>query len=165
MQFHRTVLSMPFDEERPRQASGFRPQTSGQKPTASRLAAWLIDAVLLATCCTGFVYLAGRACRVTYWFDFVRDTSPLLATMLGLLAVAYSFVFVVLRGQTPGMAAAGLRVTTLHGDDPTPIEAFLRALLSLPSAFLGFSGFTLALFDARGQTLHDKLCRCVVRID
>ena len=22
-----------------------------------------------------------------------------------------------------------------------------------------------ALFDARGQTLHDKLCRCVVRID
>ena len=21
------------------------------------------------------------------------------------------------------------------------------------------------LFDARGQTLHDKLCRCVVRID
>ena len=45
------------------------------------------------------------------------------------------------------------------------LREYSRALLSLPSAFLGFSGFTLALFDARGQTLHDKLCRCVVRID
>jgi uncharacterized RDD family membrane protein YckC len=163
MQFGRNLASMPFDEERPR-TSGPRLQASGFRPAAVGLA-WFTDAVLLATLWAGFVYLAGRACRVTYWLDFTRDTSPLLAALLGLLAVAYSFVFVVLGGRTPGMAAAGLRVTTLHGDDPTPIAAFVRALLSLPSAALGLFGFALAVFDARGQTLHDKLCRCVVRID
>ena len=158
MQFHRTVLSMPFDEEPVKRASS-------QKATMSVGSAWLIDAVLLSSLCAGFVYLAGRACRVTYWVDFIRDTLPLLTALAGLVAVSYSFVFVALSGRTPGMALAGVRLYTLRGDDPTPAQAFLRALLSLPSAFLGFFGFTLALFDARGQTLHDKLCRCVVRID
>jgi len=158
MQFHRTVLSMPFDEEPVQRAPG-------RKPTMSVGSAWLIDAFLLSSLCTGFVYVAGRACRVTYWVDFIRDTLPLLAAFLGLLAVAYSFVFVTLSGRTPGMALSGLRLRTLHGDDPTPLEALIRAILSLPSAALGLFGFTLALFDARGQTLHDKLCRCVVRID
>src|SRR6267143_1038313 len=30
---------------------------------------------------------------------------------------------------------------------------------------LALFGFVLALFDLRGQTLHDKLCRCVAVVD
>ena len=152
---------MPFDEQ-PVKAPGPRRRTSGQQ---RRIFAWTLDFFILSVFLAAQVYACGRACRVSYWLDFVRDTLPLLLALLGLTAVAYSFVFVALGGRTPGMALAGLRVRTLYRDDATPGLAFLRALLSLFSALLGFFGFSLALFDARGQTLHDKLCRCVVRID
>jgi len=33
------------------------------------------------------------------------------------------------------------------------------------SGALGMFGFVLALFDLRGQTLHDKLCGCVAIVD
>jgi uncharacterized RDD family membrane protein YckC len=43
-----------------------------------------------------------------------------------------------------------------------PVQALWRALFALPSAALCLFGFVLALFDARGQTLHDKLSRSLV---
>jgi uncharacterized RDD family membrane protein YckC len=153
---------MPFDEERPVKASGPRPRASGRN---RRLAAWVVDLLVFAAFAAAQVYLGGRACHVSYWLDFVRDTLPLLLALTGLSAVAYSFVFIALSGRTPGMAIAGLRLRTLYGDQPTPFESLLRALLGVASAALGLFGFLLALFDARGQTLHDKLCRCVIRID
>jgi len=52
----------------------------------------------------------------------------------------------------------------LHGGSPTPVAALARALLSVVSA-AGLFGFVLALFDRRAQTLHDKLCRCLVIVD
>ncbi|MCA1826129.1 MAG: RDD family protein [Myxococcales bacterium] len=152
---------MPFDEE-PVQATGYRPPATGRE---RRVVAWCIDLALVTAFFAAQVYVGGRACQVVYWLDFVRDLSPLLGAAAALSAVSYSFVFVALGGRTPGMALAGLRVRTLYGDPPTPAESLVRALLSVPSAALGVFGFTLALFDARGQTLHDKLCRCVVRID
>ena len=82
-----------------------------------------------------------------------------------LLALAWSWIFVALWGRTPGMALTGQRLRTLDGPAPGPLTAFLRAVLSLFSASLGLSGFVLALFDPRGQTLHDKLCRCVAVVD
>jgi uncharacterized RDD family membrane protein YckC len=161
MQFGRTVGVVPFDEEPPR-APGPRRRAPGQE---RRFVAWWLDFVFLTGLFVALVYAGGRTCRVVYWVDFIRDTSPLLLALLAITAVSYSFVFVALAGRTPGMALAGLRVQTLHGGPPTPTEALARALLSVPSALCGCFGFTLALFDPRGQTLHDKLSRCVVRID
>ena len=66
-----------------------------------------------------------------------------------------------LGASTPGLALAGLRLRTLHGTAPGPQLAFARALLCLVSA-VGLFGFLLALFDVRSQTLHDKLCGCVL---
>jgi len=57
-------------------------------------------------------------------------------------------------------------VVELHaGAAPGLLSAFSRAVLSLLSASLALSGFALALFDRRRQTLHDKLCRCVAIVD
>lgn len=151
------------EPERRPQASGPRPQVSSAR--VARVVAWLFDAAIVLGVSAWNVYLAGRICRTRYWLDFVRGAAPALIGMIGLFAVAYSWVFVALGGRTPGMALAGLRVRTLQGDEPTPAEALMRAALSLPSAALGMFGFLLALFDRRGQTLHDKLCRCVIRID
>ena len=124
--------------------------------------AWAVDGAVLVALVAGQLWAAGSICNVRYWLDFVRDILPLAAALAAATALAYSFVFVALGARTPGMALAGLRVQTLHGGDPTFGEALARAALSLPSAALGLFGFVLALFDGRGQTLHDKLCRCVL---
>ena len=63
------------------------------------------------------------------------------------------------------MALAGLRVRTAEGKAPRPSRALVRALLAVLFAAPGLFGFLLALFDARGETLHDKLCRCVTVVD
>jgi len=63
------------------------------------------------------------------------------------------------------MAFTGQRLRTLEGQPLEPIVAFARALLAVFSGALGLFGFVLALFDLRGQTLHDKLCRCVAVVD
>ena len=81
------------------------------------------------------------------------------------LALAWSWAFVSLWGRTPGMAFTGQRLRTLEGQPLGPAVAFARALLAVLSGAVGLFGFVLALFDLRGQTLHDKLCRCVAVVD
>ncbi len=51
----------------------------------------------------------------------------------------------------------GLRLVDTHGLAPAPARAIVRALLSVVSFGLFLGGFWMALFDRRGQTLHDKL--------
>src|SRR5439155_7518391 len=74
------------------------------------------------------------------------------------LAASYGAVFGWLwGGATLGRRLFGIRLVDRTGQAPTPLRASLRAVLSIVSfaAFLG--GFWLALFDRKGQTLHDKL--------
>jgi uncharacterized RDD family membrane protein YckC len=121
--------------------------------------------VLSAAACAHLLLATRLEGDSRYALDLLFSAGALWAALGAILAVAYSWLFVALGGRTPGMALASQRVQTLHGDAPTPIEALLRALLAVPSAALGLFGFTLALFDARGQTLHDKICGCVVVVD
>ena len=68
----------------------------------------------------------------------------------------------------PGMLLAGLHVVRLHRGAPhrvTVARALFRAALALPSLDCGAFGFVLALFDARGQALHDRLSGCGVVAD
>jgi uncharacterized RDD family membrane protein YckC len=124
----------------------------------SRLFAWLIDGTLLTLHVAALSWLAGR----DRWLDLLlADLRPWCA-LAACLAIAWSWFFVSLGGSTPGMMLLGQRIETLRGDPLTPPEALTRALWAVPSFALGLFGFALALFDARGQTLHDKLCGCVV---
>ena len=138
---------------------------------AARLLAWSIDLALLAACAAAHVWLAtailGPARLAPhgtgspdYWLDLLlAPRLPLLwAALAGCLALAYSWLFAMLGGRTPGLAVARLKLVTASGAPPTPAKALTRAALSLASA-AGLLGFALALFDERGQTLHDKLTR------
>ncbi|MCP3105581.1 RDD family protein [Myxococcus sp. K15C18031901] len=75
-----------------------------------------------------------------------------------LLAVVYCAVAAFLwNGRTLGRLLLGLRLVDTHGLAPAPGRAIVRAMLSGVSFILFLGGFWMALFDRRGQTLHDKL--------
>ncbi|WAM27638.1 RDD family protein [Myxococcus sp. NMCA1] len=74
------------------------------------------------------------------------------------LALVYCAVAAFLwNGRTLGRLVLGLRLVDTHGIAPAPGRAIVRALLSGVSFVFFLGGFWMALFDRRGQTLHDKL--------
>ncbi|WP_370459107.1 RDD family protein [Aggregicoccus sp. 17bor-14] len=75
-----------------------------------------------------------------------------------LLALVYCAVAAFLwNGRTLGRRLLGLRLVDTHGLAPAPTRAVVRAVLAGVSFAIFLGGFWLALFDRRGQTLHDKL--------
>ncbi|WP_240356431.1 RDD family protein [Myxococcus eversor] len=75
-----------------------------------------------------------------------------------ILALVYCAVAAFLwNGRTLGRLLLGLRLVDTHGLAPAPGRAIVRALLASVSFVLFLGGFWMALFDRRGQTLHDKL--------
>jgi uncharacterized RDD family membrane protein YckC len=74
------------------------------------------------------------------------------------LSLVYCTVSAFLwNGRTLGRRLLGLRLVDTHGLAPSPARAVIRALLAGLSFGLFLAGFWMALFDRRGQTLHDKL--------
>ncbi len=93
----------------------------------------------------------------------VHTVLPPALVLGALLAVVYSSVFAFLwGGRSPGRWLFGIRLVDRRGVAPAPGRALARALLGLVSFGLCLAGFWLALFDRRGQTLHDKLTRTFV---
>jgi uncharacterized RDD family membrane protein YckC len=83
-----------------------------------------------------------------------------LALVLGLV---YTAAFALLwNGRTPGRRLMGIRLVDRTGLAPAPGRAIVRAVLALVSFVPFLAGFWLALFDRRGQTLHDKLTQTFV---
>jgi len=83
-----------------------------------------------------------------------------LALVLGLV---YTAAFALLwDGRTPGRRLLGIRLVDRTGLAPAPGRAIARAVLALVSFVPFLAGFWLALFDRRGQTLHDKLTQTFV---
>src|SRR5471030_991374 len=131
----------------------------------SRLAAWSIDFGLLFLLACTQILLAARLTNHD-WLDLAlsRPLFPFWMVSLAYDAIACSWLFAA-AGRTPGMLVLRQQLHTLDGGLPTQGEALQRALLSLLSAAPALFGFSFALFDSRGQTLHDKLCGCIVTID
>lgn len=132
---------------------------------ASRLGAWCIDGALLALLAAAQIVLVAAFTHHDF-FDLAlsRPLFPFWVVLTACDALACSWLFAAM-GRTPGMAMLGQHLRTLDGELPTPSEALQRALLSLLSAAPALFGFSFALFDSRGQTLHDKLCGCIVTVD
>ncbi|HZX42375.1 MAG TPA: RDD family protein [Myxococcaceae bacterium] len=83
-----------------------------------------------------------------------------LALVLGLV---YAATFALLwNGRTPGRRLLGIRLVDRTGLAPAPGRAIARAALAVVSFVPFLAGFWLALFDRRGQTLHDKLTQTFV---
>lgn len=80
------------------------------------------------------------------------------AVLLAILALVYCTVAALFWSSTTlGRLLMGIELVDEQGRPPAPGRALARAGLSLVSFGLLLSGFWLALFDRRGQTLHDKL--------
>ena len=96
----------------------------------------------------------------------VHQLSAVLAPCVALalvLGLAYAAAFALLwNGRTPGRRLLGIRLVDRTGLAPTPGRAITRAALAVVSFVPFLAGFWLALFDRRGQTLHDKLTQTFV---
>jgi uncharacterized RDD family membrane protein YckC len=96
----------------------------------------------------------------------VHQLSSVLAPCVALalvIGLAYAAAFALLwNGRTPGRRLLGIRLVDRSGLAPTPGRAVTRAVLAVVSFVPFLAGFWLALFDRRGQTLHDKLTQTFV---
>jgi hypothetical protein len=160
-------VAVSFTSEPPTEPLPRRRETGPRRASAlRRLLGWAVDASLLALLFAAHVFVAARLCGETrYWLDLVLAAPLLWLALLACLAVGASWPFVSLCARTPGMALTGQRLRSLRGEAPRPLLAFVRAVLAVVFAAPGLFGFVLALFDERGQTLHDKLSRCVTIVD
>ena len=115
----------------------------------------------IASAITGASAHASRLSGIDKWVARAHALQPALLPGLILavvIALAYAAAFaVLLNGRTFGRLMAGIRLVDARGLPPSPARAVIRALLSGVSFALFLGGFWLALFDRRGQTLHDKL--------
>ena len=131
-----------------------------------RLAALMIDTVVLATIITVTVLAAGMSPQELN--DRIGDREPLLILLLFVLPEAiYTTALIGSLNQTFGKMAVGIKV--VDAEDRSPIgyrraftrwlsTAFLWALLWVP----GILDHLWPLRDAQNQTFHDKFARSVV---
>jgi len=145
-----------------------RPERGGVQRASwmRRTAGWGVDLALLGILFAPHLVVAARLAgdRRPAWSVLLAEPALWLGFGAG-LALAWSWIFVALWARTPGMALTGQRLRLSSGGAPTPVGAFARALLAVLSGGLALFGFAFALFDDRGQTLHDKICGCIAVVD
>lgn len=135
-------------------AFGFEELYDDRAPVFARLAAGLIDLLVVAFASSPFAAII----ELTNgnWTD-----ERVLASMGGILVIImflYLTTSTALAGRTWGMSLVGLRAVDVdNGLPPTTKQSVTRAVAYMISlATLGF-GILYALFDAEGRTAHDHL--------
>jgi uncharacterized RDD family membrane protein YckC len=172
-------VSHPASKRAARQSSAERAaQEVHARPARlwRRIIATVIDAALLAgtvlayftvaarvigarTELAGMTGLDGIAHQLHSWGPLLLPGGVLMLVLGAVYAGAFALLW---GGRTPGRLLTGIRLVDASGYPPGPWRAGVRAVLSLFSFVLLLGGFWLALFDRRGQTLHDKLTRTFV---
>ena len=134
----------------------------------TRLAAFFIDQVILATVVAVLTAIAGivfQSFRLGQLLGTGDLTLQLALIPLGsasvLLSFAYYVGFWLLAGQTPGKAFLGVAVVRADGGRLRAGAAILRWLGYWLSGIL-FLGYLWILADNRRQAWHDKLARTLV---
>jgi len=149
------ILIEPAQSETPDRSAG------GESliPAASiprRLLATGVDAAILAAALSGFAAIFLR-------FNPVRGPLPLLAGVAGVLAVllwmSYQFLFIVYIGSTPGLRAAGLKLTKFDGSPVRRSTRRWRILASFLSAICGGLGYFWCFLDQDSLCWHDRITR------
>ena len=122
---------------------------------AARLAAVLIDLVILAAVDAMVVYLTMQICGITVDDLGILPKGPLVAFLL-LQNCGYLVAFTA-GGQTLGKMAAGIRVVST--DDEAALDvgrALLRTLMWLVLAVPAGLGFLTAVLSRDHRGLHDR---------
>ncbi len=145
----------------PKKAGAFGEVLAAPARWWQRLGAFLVDGLLIG----GLVFLMLSAASLAVGRGGSGDALSAVGKLaipgaaLGtLLSLVYATLSAVLfRGRTAGRLVFAIRLVDKTGDAPQFTRAIIRAVLAVVSFLLLLSGFWLALFDRKGQTLHDKL--------
>jgi uncharacterized RDD family membrane protein YckC len=130
-----------------------------------RSVSWVVDLIVIGGLVSGlmFIAIAVSAPAANATLAQLEKVALPAAALTVLIAFVYSALFAFLwQGRTFGRRLVGIHLVDGTGSAPGPVRALFRAMLSLVSFALFLSGFWLALFDRKGQTLHDKLSRTFV---
>jgi uncharacterized RDD family membrane protein YckC len=156
---------------RQRSSGELQPANARVAPLWRRIGASLVDAIVILAIGAAYLALAtaiaggkGPPSKLSGLDALMHQVHALKrvllpgAILLVLIGGVYGGVLGWLwEGTTLGRRIFGLRLVDKSGGPPTPVRAIVRAVLSLFSFGFFLGGFWLALFDRRGQTLHDKL--------
>jgi uncharacterized RDD family membrane protein YckC len=126
---------------------------------ATRLAAAVLDGLLLGSINAAVVWLTLRQCGLTLHDAGGLPMVPLVAFLL-VIDAGYLLMFTAASGQTLGKMAAGIRVVG-SPDVPNPErvtlrQATVRELVALPSILALGAGFVPALIGNH-QAFHDRI--------
>ena len=126
----------------------------------ARLAAALIDVVLLGAIDLGVLHFTLKILRLEYAEVAALSAAPFIAFLL-ILNGTYVTGFTAAGGQSIGKMAAGIKVVPVdpHAwSDRVPFgQAVLRAVSYLVSALPAGLGFLPALIGVEKRALHDRL--------
>ncbi len=122
-----------------------------------RFAAAIIDVLIIQAAVMvlllGSGFSRGMAPALSYGF---------LAPLVALLPWLYHWLFIGLKGQTPGKMALGIKVIS-NGKVPGLGTAALREIPGkIISSVLLFLGFLWIIWDSQQQGWHDKIARTYV---
>ncbi len=131
-----------------------------------RLAAWLIDNVLLGI----VIWLVGMVLALVAGGAASAGQNNPGAAAAGVFAAfgmfiivalitspIYFIVMIALKGQTVGKMAMGIKVVNMDGSQPSWGPAILRFLGYLVSNFICYIGYLIAAFRADKRALHDLI--------
>jgi len=143
------------------QASEAEEMANPPAGVAARLLAALVDAVILSAIGGAVLSLTLKVCGLQFSDLRILPPVPFVAFLL-LLGGGYFVLFTAAGGQTIGKMAAGIKVVSVHGENPwsarVPLAAsVLRAIGYLVSLLPAGLGFVPALFGAERRAVHDRL--------
>jgi uncharacterized RDD family membrane protein YckC len=125
---------------------------------SARLAAVIIDVLLLSAIDVAVVYFTMQICGITIGELALLPKGP-LAAFLFIQNGGYLLAFTA-GGQTLGKMAAGIRVVPDESDTALDFgRAFLRTVVWLVLAVPAGLGFLSALFARDHRGLHDRVAR------
>lgn len=132
------------------------PATHRRAGIVTRLAAAVVDAIILFACLRGTVWFFEAAARVLRRFAPPVDLPTVLLAIAPVLVAAYHVLFWRLGGQTPGKWLLGVKVVAQGGGRLTLLRAIVRVVGYLLSALPLYFGF-LWILGPRRRGWHDLL--------
>ena len=137
-----------------------------------RLAAYLIDSILLGIAVGIFIFMpllgqsgAGGMSPESFWALYMDTSRQGIARRLLVVMAAWLY-WALLESSalqaTPGKRMLGLFVTDLQGRRISFARASGRFFGKFISGFLLMAGYIMAGFTERKQALHDALAGCLV---
>jgi uncharacterized RDD family membrane protein YckC len=127
----------------------------------SRLAAFVVDAILLAVALRGVFWFLFGAQHA--WRGFARqlNVSRIVFASVPFVTAAYDVVLWRLYGQTLGKWLMGIKVVPVHGGRMSTMRALARFAGYVLSAIPCYAGFLWMLGPSR-RGWHDRLARTEV---